>query len=173
MMRATLFGDRPDLPEPRPGPLFGRRVLLVVAPVGSAGGEVRQLTRRLGEQGVQVGIACECQGEARDERRRPIYPHRLLVEIDPAQWDALVFVGGPGAARVASDPLAQTLARAQAARGALVAAVGAGQAVLTRAGVTGPSADDAPTLADAVELRLGARRRSRDAAVLTGRRLPT
>src|SRR5689334_6050452 len=103
VMRALLFPDRPRPPRPRAGPLCGRRIVLVVAPVEASGREVRVLERRLRRAGAQVLVASECQGEARDEHRRPIDTHRLLVEIAPTDGDAIVFAGGRGAARVVED----------------------------------------------------------------------
>jgi putative intracellular protease/amidase len=136
-MRAVLFRDRPALPAPRPGPLEGRRVLIIIAPVGASGRDVRVLGDRLSRAGAVVGVASECQGEARDEHMRPIYTHRLLVEIRPEDWDLLVFAGGSGSARVAQDALAQDLARAFVSAGRPVAAVGRGAGVLRAARVSG------------------------------------
>lgn len=150
-MRAVLFRDRPQLPAPRPGPLQDKRVLIVVAPIGASGRDVRVLGERLSRLGAVVGLASECQGEARDEHMRPVYTHRLLVEIGPADWDLLVFAGGHGALRVAEDQLAQSIARAFVAAGKPVAAVGEGAAVLRAARVVGSSFDDVVDLVRRLE----------------------
>ena len=155
-MRALVFPDRPRPPGPRSGPLHGRRVILVVAPTETSGPEVRLLERRLRRAGAQVMVASECHGEARDEHRRAIDAHRLLIEVGPSDGDAVVFVGGPGASRVAEDQLARDKAHAFAAAGRVVAAVGQGRAVLSRAGVEGMCAEDAPALAAALVRRFTA-----------------
>jgi putative intracellular protease/amidase len=85
--------------------------------------------------GVLVAVASECQGEARDAHRRAVAVHRLLVEIRPEEWDAILFIGGPGARRVAEDAFARSLARAFAAAGKAVLFDGEGEEVLRRAGV--------------------------------------
>jgi len=150
-MRAVLFRERPELPEPRPGPFDGKRVLVVVAPTGASGRDVRVLADRLSREGAVMGVASECHGEARDEHMRPIYPHRLLVEIRPADWDLLVFAGGHGALRVAEDQLAQSIARAFVAAGKPVAGIGNGAAVLRAARIAGHFFDDVLDLLRSLE----------------------
>ena len=150
-MRAVLWRDRPELPEPRPGPFEGKRVLVVVAPLGASGRDVRVLADQLSRGGAVVGVACECQGEARDEHMRPIYPHRLLIAIQPSDWDLLVFAGGQGALRVAEDQLAQDLARAFVAAGKPVAGIGNGAAVLRAARLGGHFFDDVLDLVRCLE----------------------
>jgi len=150
-MRAVLWRDRPELPEPRPGPFEGKRVLVVVAPLGASGRDVRVLAERLSRGGAVVGVACETHGEARDEHMRPIYPHRLLIEIQPSDWDLLVFAGGQGALRVAEDQLAQDLARAFVAAGKPVAGIGNGAAVLRAARLGGHFFDDVLDLVRCLE----------------------
>jgi putative intracellular protease/amidase len=149
-----LFRDRPALPLPAPGPLCGQRVLVVVSPTECSGTDARTLSRRLHGLGAVVGLASECQGEARDERWRAVYTHRLLVEIDPADWDELVFAGGRGAARVARDQLALALAKAFAAAERVVAAVGRGREVLAHARIEGLRAGAADELVDRLARRL-------------------
>jgi putative intracellular protease/amidase len=150
---ATAAVHIPLLPDPRPlaapraGPLYGRAVLVIVAPTGCAVGPVKQLWRALRPLGVRVAVTSECHGEALGERRRRLFPNQLLVEVAPERWDALVIAGGGGAARVAEDPLALARVRQFAALGRPVAALGAGARVLERAGVDGPRADDGVTLA--------------------------
>ena len=150
-MRAVLFRDRPQLPAPRPGPLEGKRVIVVVAPTGACGRDVRVLGDRLSRLGAVVGLASECHGEARDDHMRPIYTHRLLIEIRPDDWDLLVFAGGHGALRVAEDQLAQALARSFVDAGKPVAAIGEAKAVLRAARVAGSCFEDVVNLAERLE----------------------
>jgi len=153
-VRAPLFRERPGLRPARRGPLAGRRVLVVVAPTECDVRAVRRLARALGRLGVAAAAAAECHGEVQAERGRPLIPNALLVEIAPDTWDALVFAGGRGAARVAEDPLARELARRFAASGRPVAALSAGARVLAAAHVDGPSSDDPRALAAALASRL-------------------
>jgi putative intracellular protease/amidase len=153
-MHIPLIPDRPRAPHPKAGPLRGRRVIVVAAPTELDGRQLRVVRRRLEELGAWVEIAIETQGEARDEQRHAIKVHRLLIEVDPVAWDALVFVGGAGAERVAEDELARTLARRFAAAGKPVAAVGEGRAVLGRAGVAGLGESDPESLAHDLAVRL-------------------
>jgi hypothetical protein len=149
-VRTPLFRDRPTLAPPASGPLLGERALIVCAPVDADVAGALRLGRRLRALGVTVEAASECHGEVRGERRRILMPNRLLVDARADEWDALVFAGGAGAARVAEDPLARELAGVVAAAGCVVAAFGAGAAVLARAGVRGVVRAGADELADAL-----------------------
>jgi hypothetical protein len=131
-------------------------VLAVVAPTGCDARGTRALWRSLHSLGVRLGLASECHGEAQAEHGWPLLPERLLIEIEPRDWDAVVFIGGPGAARVAEDQYARELAQRFAAAGLTVAGLGMGRAVLTAAGVAGGLIDADPArLAEALGARLG------------------
>jgi putative intracellular protease/amidase len=154
-MRATFFPDHPAPKPPRPGPLLGRRVLLVLAPVGSRGSEVRRLRARLRTLGVEVALASECHGEARDEKRRALLTNLLLVQARPEEFDALVVMGGRGAERLRQDVFLRELISRFAAAERAVGAVGQGRSVLQAARVGGLSANDAHDMAAQLALRLG------------------
>ena len=147
----------PPMPEAAIGPLTGKQVLVFVAPIDCDGDEVRALSHLLGEAGAQVGVACETPGEARDEKRRPLTVNLLAVEIDPAEWDALVFAGGAGAARVARDELVKGLAERFVALGKPVASMGQGRSVLSHLQIEGIAANDAASLRGPLSARLAGR----------------
>ncbi|HZS35922.1 MAG TPA: DJ-1/PfpI family protein [Polyangia bacterium] len=153
-MRSPLFRDRHGLRAPRRGPLYGRRVLAVVAPTECDARGVRALGRRLRRSGVRLGVTMECHGEARGENGSALYPDCLLIEVAPERWDAVVFAGGRGAARVAEDPLARELARRFAGAGRPIASLGDGARVLDAARLDGIAAADPAALARALTDRL-------------------
>jgi putative intracellular protease/amidase len=146
-MRTPLFRDHPSFHHLRPGPLHGRRVLVVVTSMGSDARSVRALWRALRGRGVEVKVTMETHGEAHGEDGSLLFPDCLLVTARPEEWDALVFAGGRGAARVAEDQEARELAHRFAASGRLVAAIGEGRRVLDAARLDGLTVDDAPALA--------------------------
>jgi len=136
-------------------PASGRGVLVLLAPTEADVRSVRTLARRLRRRGVAVAAASECHGEVRGERGECLIPNLLLIDAARAEWDAIVVAGGRGAEGVAEDELARDLLRRAAARGAPLAAMGAGRAVLARAGVSGFAADDAGAVARWLCNRLG------------------
>jgi len=69
-----------------------------------------------------------------------------LIEVRGDEWDALVFAGGQGAARVAEDQVARELAHRFAAGGRIVAALGDGRRVLSAARLEGFATDDPAVL---------------------------
>lgn len=154
-MKTPLFRDHPTLPHPKSGPMLGKRVLAVVAPTGANVEQVRRLASELGARGVDMRVASETHGEAHGSGREPpVYPDCLLVTVKPEAFEAVVYIGGAGALRVAEDPLARELAQKFAAHGRPVAALGEGARVLERAGVSGITAPDERELAIALAARL-------------------
>ena len=145
-MSVPLFVTRPTLRPPRGKPRA--RVLVILSPLGADVPSVKRLGRRLREAGVEAIAAIETHGEARGEHAEPLHPNLLLVEAAGRDFDALVVAGGAGARRVVEDPLARQVIARHAAAGHPVAALGAGRAVLERAGVSGRVSDDADALAD-------------------------
>lgn len=127
---------------------------MVVSPTDCDARGVRALGRALLPRGVCVGVTMECHGEARGQHGRPLFTDRLLIEVRPEEWDAVVFAGGRGAERVAEDPLARDLARHAALAGRIVAAFGEGKRVLDAARVDGLTEDAPVVLAEAIVSRL-------------------
>jgi putative intracellular protease/amidase len=157
MLKTPLFRDHPTLPHPKSGPLLGKRVLAVVAPTGANLAELRRLASELAGRGVDLRVASETHGEAQGARGEPpVFPDCLLVTVKPEAWDAVVFIGGEGALRVAEDPYARELAQKFAALGRPVAALGEGARVLERAAVSGITTSDGRQLATALAERLAA-----------------
>jgi putative intracellular protease/amidase len=145
-MHIPLLADREPLPAPRRGPLVGTRALAIVAPTDTSVEDVRALHDALFDAGVALSVASETHGKAYDVHRDSVDPDLLLIEVAPERYGALVLVGGPGAARVAADPLARDVVRAFAAAGKPIVAIAEG-ADVTRAA----QADDAAIVDDGVE----------------------
>ena len=154
-MRVPLFRDHPSFRRTRPGPLAGKRVLAAAAPTECDARSVRRLWRRLRPLGVELKVTTECHGEARAESGRPLFPALLLVEARPEAWDALIFVGGAGAARMARDPFARELANRFAAAGKILGALGEGTVVLAAAQLGGLREEDPDELVRALARQLG------------------
>jgi hypothetical protein len=155
-----FFREHREFPRPCAGPLLGRRVLVIVAPVAADVRGVRDLFAALHPLGVRVAVTMECHGEAHGEDGGLLFPDQLLVEVEPAEWDALVLAGGRGADTVAEDPLARGVTRRFAESGRTVAAIGRGSRVLAAARVEGGSVASGRDLAEALAGQWGWVRRS-------------
>lgn len=64
-----------------------------------------------------------------------VKPDLLLKDVKPADFDAIVFVGGAGAQQYWDDPLAHRLAKDFYAAGKVTAAICIGPVILARAGL--------------------------------------
>ena len=155
-MRVPLFHERPSFRHSRPGPLDDKRELAVTAPTECDTRSLRALWRRLRPLGVRLAVSSECHGEVQAEAGWPLEPAFLLVETRPEEWDAVVFAGGRGAARVARDPFARELAHRFAKAGKILGALGEGRRVLDAAKLGGIFENDPDALADALAAQLGA-----------------
>jgi len=131
-MHVPLLADHRPLPAPRRGPLVGAHALAIVAPTDTSIADVRALYDGLFDAGVALSVASETHGKAYGVDRDSVDPDLLLIEVVPERYDALVVVGGPGAARVAADPLARDVLHAFHGAGRPIVAIGEG-ADVTRA----------------------------------------
>ena len=59
----------------------------------------------------------------------------LLTDVDPEDYDAIVFIGGPGCYQYYNDPIALDLARKFFESGKVTAAICSGPGILANAGV--------------------------------------
>jgi hypothetical protein len=145
-MRVPLFRDRPTYEPPRSGSLQGQKVLFLT-PVLEADLEgLNRVARALKARGVEVQVASECHGEVRGGRQaaylpRILGPNLLTCEVRPANYDAIVVVGGKGAETMAKDQLSCEVVRAAAQFSRPVFALGEGLLVLQRAGLHAEALD--------------------------------
>lgn len=131
-MHVPLLADHRPLPAPRRGPLVGAHALAIVAPTDTSIDDVRALYDGLFDAGVALSVASETHGKAYGVERDTVDPDLLLIEVAPDRYDALAVIGGPGAARVAADPLARDVLHAFHAAGKPIVAIAEG-ADVTRA----------------------------------------
>jgi hypothetical protein len=83
--------------------------------------------------GVVVTVASWSSNPVMGSGGNEVRPEVLLGDVHAGDYDAIVFVGGQGVR--SGDPEAQRIAQEAAAKGRVVAAICAAQAILTRAGV--------------------------------------
>lgn len=89
----------------------------------------------LESHGVEVVTASEAEGPCSGKLGLVAQADMSLAQAVKREWDAVIFVGGAGAARFFDDPLAHELAAAALRGGAVLAAICIAPSTLARAGL--------------------------------------
>lgn len=115
--------------------LQGKKALIIVAAEGFQDREFSPTYELLIKLGATVKIACSRKAPARGKFGLQLQPDLLIAECQAADYDAVVFIGGPGATEYFDNVQAQALARAALANGKILGAICIAPAILARAGV--------------------------------------
>ncbi len=91
--------------------LTDKKVLMVVAPVDFDGAEFETTRKVLEGRGLQVKVASTGLGTARANTGLMVRPDVSLDDIKTWEYDAVVFVGGPGARMLFDHEKATKLAK--------------------------------------------------------------
>jgi protease I len=111
------------------------RVLLVIAKQGFRDEELFETQAALERAGHTCIIASAKQGACSGSRGGTAEAALALEEVDAREWDAVVFVGGPGAKALFDDADALRIARSLHQRRKTVAAICIAPMVLANAGL--------------------------------------
>jgi len=117
------------------GRLAGRRALLIVAHAGFREEELDLPRRALEAAGAEVAVASSATAPASGMGGGQAFPDLLYCAARPADYDAVVFVGGTGAAEFFPDRTAHGLAREALAQGKVVGAICFAGSILAEAGL--------------------------------------
>ncbi len=112
-----------------------KKAVLVIAAKDFRDEEYLVPKRLLEEGGIEVLTASTTKNWAEGKLGARVQPDLLLTEVEPAEIDALVFVGGGGSSRYFDDPAAHALAQETASAGKVVAAICIAPVILARAGL--------------------------------------
>ncbi len=146
-------------------------VVMVIAAEGFRDEEYALPRAVLEAAGVRVETASNCVGRCVGRFGLEADATLDVATAAGREWDAVVFVGGPGADVFFEDPAAHALARRVLSEGGVVAAICIAPATLARAGLLdGVRATAFPTVTDDLVIR-GAR--WSDAPVVTDGRIVT
>ena len=108
----------------------------------------------LSDNGVLVAIASSSLEQATGTNGTTTKPDMLLKDVRADNFDAVVFIGGPGAAEYLHDPLALQLAQDSVAKGKVLGAICLAPVILANSGVLkGKNATVYPT--EAANLKAG------------------
>ena len=111
------------------------KILFVLAKEGFRDEEFFQPQKIVETAGFATETASWEKGEAGGKKGGRVKIDKSLAETTVAEYEAVVFVGGAGAARFFSDPIALALAQEAYQQGKVVAAICIAPSILANAGV--------------------------------------
>lgn len=115
--------------------LNGKKVLMVIAADGFQDEEFAQPYNLLTGLGATVKVACSRKGTAKGKFGRNVTPDLLIGECKADDYDAVVFIGGPGASEYFNNAEAHALARNAASKGKVLGAICIAPVILANAGI--------------------------------------
>lgn len=111
------------------------KIAVFIAFQGFRDEEYTEPKKVLEAAGHEVTTVSTAKGEARGKFRATAQVDKVIEEIDPAAYDALTLVGGPGALEHLDNPKVHALFRKAAELGKLIGAICISPVVLAHAGL--------------------------------------
>lgn len=115
--------------------LEGNRVVMVIARRDFRDEELLKPKALLERAGARVTVASSSLEPATGTLGAKVTPDVLLKDIDAGDYEAVVFIGGPGAKEYWDDRTAHAVARAGVEQGKIVAAICLAPVTLANAGL--------------------------------------
>ncbi|HOX38120.1 MAG TPA: DJ-1/PfpI family protein [Candidatus Brocadiia bacterium] len=115
--------------------IVGKKVVMVIAARDFRDEELFETRKVLESAGANIMLACASLEQIKGMLGGSARADVLLKNVSAADFDAIVFVGGSGAAQYWDDPTAQNLARDGVKSGKVVAAICIAPVTLARAGL--------------------------------------
>ena len=121
---------------PVPGPVqTAKRAVLIVPASNCPDQELFETNRVLSAAGIETVVASSRTGSLAGVSGGVAQARFALSQITADLFDAIVFIGGPGAAEYAASTVAQGLAREAIRQGKVVAAISTTPTILANAGL--------------------------------------
>lgn len=111
------------------------RAVMIISSADFRDEEFFQTRRILQFGGVDVRVASSSLRPSRGMLGTMAFPQSLLTDIDAADYDAVIFIGGTGAQEYFDDTTAHKIARDAASAGKVVGAICLAPVILANAGV--------------------------------------
>ncbi|TET19926.1 DJ-1/PfpI family protein [Candidatus Bathyarchaeota archaeon] len=113
-----------------------KKVLMIIAPKGFRDEEFREPKAVLEEKGVKVTVASTATGAAKGMFGMQVIPDITVDKVNPAEFDAVVVVGGSGSQTYLWNNLqVHKIVQGLHQQGGLVAAICISPVVLAKAGL--------------------------------------
>lgn len=123
-----------------PGPVqaeqkSAKKVLFIIAHSNFRDEELKVPKEMLESKGAQASIASDVKGEATGMLGAKVDIRLSLAEVNVKSYDAVIFVGGSGAASLFNSDRAHRIAREAVSDGKVLGAICLAPSILARAGV--------------------------------------
>ncbi|MFB6076087.1 MAG: DJ-1/PfpI family protein [Candidatus Aenigmatarchaeota archaeon] len=115
--------------------LSSKSVLMVIAPEDFRDEELQEPKDILTEYGAKVTVASKETDSATGMLGATVMVDKHLAEVDPKDYDAVIFVGGTGASVYFKDVVAKNLAKDAYQEGKIVGAICIAPSILANAGL--------------------------------------
>jgi len=115
--------------------LTGKRVLMVIAPENFRDEELLHTKDELERAGVNTTIASSKTGEAKGKLGARVNVTLKLDQVNVGDYDAVIFVGGPGSEVYFNDRQALSIAGGAFKKGKVTCAICIAPVILANAGV--------------------------------------
>lgn len=113
----------------------GKKVLMIVAKSDFEQTEYKKTRSALDDGGIICTIASTKLGTLKGNKGKRIESTTLLKNVNPAEYDAIVIIGGNGIKKVWKNENAHRIVKEAAAQGKIIAAICAGPGILAYAEV--------------------------------------
>ena len=124
-----------ELPAYGPGGNFMKKIAMFIAFQGFRDEEYTEPKKALEAAGHRVDTVSTARGEARGKFRVTAQGDKTVAEIDPADYDALTLVGGPGALDHLDTPEVHAIFKKAMELGKLVGSICISPVALAHAGL--------------------------------------
>ncbi len=114
---------------------MGKKVVMIIAKNGFRDEELQEPKTVLEKAGVKVVLASSSPGTAVGMLGARVKVEKTINEVSPSDYDAVIFVGGPGASEYWDDSVAHSIAKTANEQGRLVCAICIAPVTLARAGL--------------------------------------
>jgi len=112
-----------------------KKVVMVISHEGFRDEELLNTKEALEAKGINVLVASTDLSEAKGKLGAKIKPDILYNDINIADFDAIVFVGGPGSLKFWQDPVAHNLLKEGYTSGKIVAGICSAVVTLAKSGI--------------------------------------
>ncbi len=134
ILGSSACGRPTPTPEAAPA-LQGKSILMIIAHRDFRDEEYKEPRQVFEARGATVSVASSSLEVAKGALGAQVKPDLLLKDVAVGDYDAIVFIGGPGAQEYWNDPAAHAIAREAVFQGKVLAAICIAPATLAKAGV--------------------------------------
>ncbi|HOZ36785.1 MAG TPA: DJ-1/PfpI family protein [bacterium] len=115
--------------------LSGKKILIIIAYQDFQDDEYRIVFERLSLLGAEVDVASSSIGQARGIKGAVVNCSLLVADVDPYQYDAVIFIGGPGSIEYQTDESALALVRRLSQQKKIIGAICLAPLILAKANI--------------------------------------